>query len=46
MSRLEALMPGWARLWKEEKIGRLSTTGIIGLGDPVDKSHRRVAPAS
>jgi hypothetical protein len=43
-SLLVALMPGWAKVWTAEKTACLSGTGMTGLGEPVEVSHRTEIP--
>ena len=39
MSRLVALMPGWARVWTAAKAGYRKGGGSSGRGAPVEKSQ-------
>jgi hypothetical protein len=44
MRRHVALVAAWARPWKALNTFCLSSTGISGLGTPVEKSQSRLAP--
>jgi hypothetical protein len=44
INRLEALMPGWARLWMASKKGRRKLAGTSGLKTPEEVSTRMGKP--
>ena len=44
ISRLLALMPGWAMLWIDENICCLKLTGTTGLADTWDTSQAKSFP--